>query len=358
MQKHCEIFPRIDFISIYERINRFLAQEEMLLALSLSILIYRVSTVFTAYLIIHFQVRIILAIKLSILTIASAGTILYFFPNLWGILIHQLLMGAASALSGPVIESGTRQQSRHPVFAGGLKNALRALSTGIGFILGAAFAFQEATRLIFGVYALNSVLMALLLVLRVLKNEGERKKKFSLSPSEFLRFTHENKGLTIVLLGIAIAAIGQQVGTHWLSAFTEEGGILLGLAAVISAAIQIIGSAVVQRNPRFNPWIIFWARTSMVLLPLILVQSNNIVGFSLLVLLWSSVQAGPIFTKHVTSGKFYGAKLDSFVNSVAGLLASVVMPLAIWSPMTLSVIGAIGALIVLLNKKEHLPKYR
>lgn len=370
---------------------QYFAERGLELLLATSIFLYRFTNLMTSYLLVKYQVSARKAFQLSAVFYILAGLSVVLMPNAVGLSCHQACIGISSA-GEPGYDVASRRD-KNSVLTGGIRNALRAVTLGLGFIAGSALMFREATYALLIIYMLIAAGTLLILSLGVQLEESqtqEIKKKNNLRtslkefPEKLKEFAKKLKEIpkkikeipkkhkefpekikdffgdsfNMLLGGVLLFAVAQNVGTHWTAAFSEKASWILGIAAILSAVFQGIGSVITNRWKSFNPLLILISRAALVIYSLLVGwSSGTTLGLAVLIIVWALVTMGPTFVKNVTSKETKQARLNHLANSLAGLLASAVMALVIWlGPLSVAVLGLISIWPLRRFWREHIPQ--
>lgn len=342
---------------------QYFAERGLELLLATSIFLYRFTNLMTSYLLVKYQVSARKAFQLSAVFYILAGLSVVLMPNAVGLSCHQACIGISSA-GEPGYDVASRRD-KNSVLTGGIRNALRAVTLGLGFIAGSALMFREATYALLIIYMLIAAGTLLILSLGVQLEESqtqEIKKKNNLRTSlkEFPEKLKDFFGdsFNMLLGGVLLFAVAQNVGTHWTAAFSEKASWILGISAILSAVFQGIGSVITNRWKSFNPLLILISRVALVIYSLLVGwSSGTTLGLAVLIIVWALVTMGPTFVKNVTSKETKQARLNHLANSLAGLLASAVMALVIWlGPLSVAVLGLISIWPLRRFWREHIPQ--
>lgn len=282
----------------------------------------------------------------------TGSVILAIWPTLVGIYVHQVLIGIYAALNGPSAEFATRKVAKNSVSAGGWRNAARALTMSLAYLIGGLFDLRTVAVVVTAIYAVSFAitLYLLLLPLNLEEEEAKKEKKFPNGASQIPRIIFWG-----ILCGGFFATIGQTVTNQVIaSTFSPQmTGVILGVSALISAALQGFLSQAVKNRGSLNPIIIFCSRCALLGVTLILLTEAE---WWILAFVWAFVTAGPTFQKHVMHqiAAYAGAKWTTLTNSLAGLFTSLILAITIiQSYWPLFIPSTLAISLTLLLWKHH-----
>lgn len=340
---------------------QYFAERRLELLLAISIFLYRFANLATSYLLVRFDVSARRALQLSALVSLLAGLSVWLLPNAVGIFLHQLFIGIHGALYESSAEVASRQ-GNNAVLTGGIRNALRAVTLGCGFIAGSILMFEDATFALLIIYTLMTAGTLLVLSLNVeLERSKKQTQKIKFGIQAFFKEGLYKDPFYILLGGALLSGVVQNVATHWTAAFSEKAGWILGFSAILSSIFQAMGSAVINRWKSCNAWLILISRVALVVYPIltgwVAWTSETTQGLFILVIVWALVTMGPVFVKNVTSNETREARIAHLATSLAGLVASGVMALVIWlGPLSVAVLGMISMLPLIRFWRKHIPR--